>query len=84
MIVEQIIEDKTDYRSDRQSERPIRSIVKSISWRAVGTLDTILISWMITGHIKTAFSIGGIELVTKMLLYFFHERVWNNIKWGKK
>lgn len=84
MIVEQIIENKTDYSSDKNSETPVRSIVKSISWRAVGTIDTIFISWMITGQVKTAFSIGGIELVTKMLLYFFHERLWNGIKWGKK
>ncbi|WP_440880234.1 DUF2061 domain-containing protein [Tenacibaculum sp. C7A-26P2] len=84
MILEQTIEDKTNYKTDKKSEKPIRSVVKSISWRTVGTLDTILISWIITGQVKTALSIGGIELVTKMLLYFFHERVWNSIKWGKK
>ncbi|SED06195.1 Uncharacterized membrane protein [Tenacibaculum sp. MAR_2009_124] len=84
MIVEQVLENKTNYDVDKESEKPIRSVVKSISWRAVGTLDTILISWIITGQVKTALSIGGIELVTKMLLYFFHERVWNSIKWGKK
>lgn len=84
MILEQTIEYKTNYKTDKKSEKPIRSVVKSISWRTVGTLDTILISWIITGQVKTALSIGGIELVTKMLLYFFHERVWNSIKWGKK
>ncbi len=84
MIAEQILERKTDYKEDKHSEKPLRSIIKSISWRVVGTIDTILISWMITGQVKTAFSIGGIELITKMLLYFFHERVWNSIKWGKK
>ena len=84
MILEQTIEDKTNYKTDKKFEKPIRSVVKSISWRTVGTRDTILISWIITGQVKTALSIGGIELVTKMLLYFFHERVWNGIKWGKK
>ncbi len=84
MIVEQIIENKANYNADKRSEKPIRSIVKSISWRVVGTIDTILISWVITGEVKTAFSIGAIELGTKMILYFFHERAWNNIKWGKK
>lgn len=84
MIIEQVIEDKSNFKEDRYSEKPIRSVVKSISWRAVGTIDTIVISWLITGEVKTALSIGGIELVTKMLLYFFHERVWNNIKWGRK
>lgn len=57
--------------------------MKSLSWRTVGTLDTILISWIVTGELTLAFSIGSIELVTKMVLYFFHERVWNKIKWGK-
>ncbi|WP_442265398.1 DUF2061 domain-containing protein [Tenacibaculum sp. ZS6-P6] len=84
MIFEQIIEDKSNFKEDRYSEKPLRSVVKSFSWRAVGTIDTIVISWLITGEIDTALSIGGIELVTKMLLYFFHERVWNSIKWGRK
>ncbi|WP_435261788.1 DUF2061 domain-containing protein [Tenacibaculum sp. nBUS_03] len=84
MIIEQIIENKANYNVDKRSEKPIRSVVKSISWRVVGTIDTILISWVITGEVKTAFSIGAIELGTKMILYFFHERAWNNIKWGKK
>ncbi|WP_296384184.1 DUF2061 domain-containing protein [Winogradskyella sp.] len=60
-----------------------RSIVKTISWRMVGTLATVVISYLITGTLTLAFSIGGIELVSKMVLYFFHERAWNNIKWGK-
>lgn len=84
MIIEQVLENKTNFKADKDSEKPIRSIVKSISWRVVGTIDTILISWIITGQVKTAFSIGAIELITKMLLYFFHERIWNSIKWGRK
>ncbi|MCF2873602.1 MULTISPECIES: DUF2061 domain-containing protein [Tenacibaculum] len=84
MILEQIIENKKNYTLDKASENPLRSIVKSISWRVIGTIDTILISWLITGEVATAFSIGSIELITKMVLYFFHERVWNKIKWGKK
>ena len=66
------------------SEDSLRSIVKSISWRAIGTIDTIIISFFITGEGSLALSIGSIELVTKMVLYFFHERLWNLIKWGKK
>lgn len=84
MILEQIIENNKNYKQDKYSENPLRSVVKSVSWRLIGTIDTILISWIITGEIATAFSIGSIELVTKMVLYFFHERVWNKIKWGKK
>ena len=83
MIVEQVLESKTNYKEDKDSEKPIRSIVKSISWRAVGTLDTVLISWIITGTLTVAFSIGLVELGTKMVLYFAHERMWNAIKWGR-
>lgn len=75
--------EKSTYKTDVVKEKPIRSVVKSLSWRTVGTLDTILISWFITGQLDLAFSIGSIELVTKMVLYFFHERIWNTIKWGK-
>ncbi len=60
-----------------------RSIAKTISWRIVGTIDTVIISYLITGTLALAAAIGGVELITKMVLYFFHERTWNNIKWGK-
>ena len=83
MIISQNIEHKTTFSTDKTSEKPMRSIVKSISWRVIGTLDTILISWLVTGALTIAFSIGAIELITKLVLYVFHERVWNSIKWGK-
>ncbi len=75
---------QTSYSKDYQSEKKFRSIVKSISWRIIGTVDTIMISWIITGTLSLALSIGLVELFTKMTLYFFHERIWNIIKWGKK
>ncbi|MBC3847449.1 DUF2061 domain-containing protein [Winogradskyella echinorum] len=75
---------KKDEKGLNSSQENIkRSIVKTISWRAVGTIATVTISYIITGTMALAFSIGGIELVSKMVLYFFHERAWNNIKWGK-
>lgn len=87
MIADRILIDRKttpgNYKTDRSSEHPKRSIVKSISWRLVGTLDTILISWIITGTLSLAFSIGLVELITKMVLYFMHERLWNTIKWGR-
>ncbi|SFZ90950.1 Uncharacterized membrane protein [Flaviramulus basaltis] len=83
VLIKSSEKDKTTYKSDTASEKPLRSVVKSLSWRTIGTLDTILISWLVTGKLELAFSIGGIELVTKMVLYFFHERIWNSIKWGK-
>jgi len=88
MIIDQLFISNRSFskkgkKVSENSEKPLRSVVKTISWRIVGTLDTILISWIITGHIALALSIGSIELVTKMVLYFFHERIWNKIKWGK-
>lgn len=72
-----------DTEEQASSENIKRSLVKTISWRAVGTITTVAISYIITGTMALAFSIGGIELVSKMVLYFFHERAWEKIKWGK-
>lgn len=68
----------------RTIERKRRSVVKTISWRTVGTIDTILISWLIIGDINFAVTIGGVELFTKMMLYFLHERAWNKINFGRE
>ena len=65
-------------------EKHCRSVVKSVSWRMTGTVDTILISWLITGHIKVALSIGGVEVFTKIMLYYLHERVWDRLKFGRE
>lgn len=59
-----------------------RHIAKTITWRIVGTLDTIVLSWIITGNPYTGLKIGFSEVVTKMILYYLHERVWFNIKAG--
>jgi len=64
--------------SDRV-DKPIKSIMKSVSWRIIGTLDTIIISYFITGRVTLAMSIGGIEVLTKTILYYFHERLWAHI-----
>lgn len=53
-----------------------RHIVKTITWRVIGTLDTIILSGLITNSWSTGLVIGGIEVITKMLLYFLHERAW--------
>ncbi|MFD0799325.1 DUF2061 domain-containing protein [Maribacter chungangensis] len=87
MIVDQLVLDrngaKSKYRSDKKSERPIRSVAKAVSWRIIGTLDTLLISYLLTGEVVVAASIASIDFVTKMFLYFFHERIWNKVNWGK-
>jgi uncharacterized membrane protein len=64
--------------SDR-ADKPIKSIMKSVSWRIVGTIDTMIISYFITGRITVALSIGSVEVLTKTILYYFHERLWAHI-----
>ncbi len=66
----------------KSTEKGYRSLVKTISWRTLGTIDTIFISWLIVGDINFAVSIGGVELFTKMILYYFHERLWVRSKFG--
>lgn len=83
MLLDQANPKKT-FSQDKASEKPMRSIVKAISWRIVGTMDTIGISWLLTGEVETALAIGSMELVTKMLLYFGHERIWNKINFGRE
>ena len=53
-----------------------RHILKTLTWRAIGTIDTIVLSWFITGSLTLGFSIGGVEVITKMVLYYLHERAW--------
>ncbi len=53
-----------------------RHIAKTISWRVIGTIDTMIISGIITGSWSLGLAIGGIEVITKMILYFLHERAW--------
>lgn len=70
-------------RIDGVGPTPARSLVKGISWRVVGTMDTIFISYLITGHSLKAFRIGGFEVFSKIALYYIHERIWGKIKWGR-
>ena len=53
-----------------------RHIAKTITWRIVGTIDTILIGWLVSGDVRVGATIGGFEVVTKMVLYYLHERAW--------
>jgi len=64
--------------SDR-ADKPVKSALKAVSWRIVGTIDTMIISYFITGKVAVALSIGSVEVFTKMILYYFHERLWAHI-----
>ncbi len=74
-----------------------RHIVKAISWRIIGTFDTLILSLLLltflgpylgiepgrAKHVETASYIAGTEVITKILLYYFHERVWARLRWGR-
>ncbi len=64
------------------TERPVRSLAKAMTWRLLGTLDTFLIAWLITGQALMASGIAMMELFTKTFLYVGHEQVWTRVKWG--
>jgi len=59
-----------------------RHLLKTLSWRVIGTIDTVMLGWLVTGKLHTGAAIGGLELLTKMVLYFTHERVWHRIRFG--
>lgn len=66
----------------RRKESYRRTMVKTFSWRTLASLDTMLLAWFFTGNLATAVSIGGVEVITKLALYFVHERVWSRIPLG--
>jgi uncharacterized membrane protein len=59
-----------------------RHIAKTVTWRIVGTIDTMILGWLVSGDWKVGAAIGGFEVITKMVLYFFHERIWYKFKFG--
>jgi len=65
------------------TDKHYRSIVKAVSWRLTGSVDTLVISFLITGKLKWALTISGVELFTKIGLYYVHERVWEKLSFGR-
>jgi uncharacterized membrane protein len=65
------------------AEKHYRSLAKAVSWRITGSVDTLVITFLVTGKLKWAFYVSGVELFTKIFLYYVHERVWHKIAWGK-
>ena len=61
----------------------LRSIIKALSWRLTGTVDTFIVSFFVTGELLIAGSIASIEVLTKIVLFWIHERVWDKVKWGR-
>ena len=68
----------------RGREAHSRSLIKAITWRVLGSIDTFLLSWFFTGNAKAAGAIASTEVITKMILYYLHERAWSVVSWGFK
>ncbi|MEO9021267.1 MAG: DUF2061 domain-containing protein [Ginsengibacter sp.] len=74
MILDLFVKNKVQV--SKKGKDQLISFGKGISWRLVGTIDTIIISYLITGQWKFALSIGSVEVFTKIILFYFHDRLW--------
>ena len=70
-------------KSPDHKDAHYRSLTKAVTWRLTGSFDTLVLSFLITGNIKIAGTISAVEIVTKILLFYFHERIWALIPWGR-
>lgn len=66
----------------KHKESRWRSVSKTATWRIIASLDTTMLAWVFTGNLATAVSIGGLEVITKLTLYFCHERAWSHLPYG--
>jgi uncharacterized membrane protein len=62
--------------------KPKRSFAKSVTWRLCATLTTVILVWIFFRDVKAALSVGAVEVIVKMIVYYFHERAWNKVPWG--
>jgi uncharacterized membrane protein len=68
----------------KQGDKFYRSLIKAVTWRLTASIDTLIISFIIIRKLKWAATISGIEIFTKILWYYLHERIWNRISFGKR
>jgi len=73
---------KFNWQRSKTANR-LRSITKAFTWRVLATIDTFLLSFIVTSELKWATSIALFEILTKAILYYLHERVWNKFNWGR-
>ena len=67
-----------------QQEKRRRSLMKALSWRLTGSIATFLASWGFTGQVSLAASISGLEFVSKIVLFYAHERLWEHLPFGRE
>lgn len=73
---------KRDAKGNRKEMSRKRHLAKTVTWRVVGTIDTMILAWLIAGDPMVGLKVGGIEVVTKMVLYYLHERLWYKFDFG--
>jgi uncharacterized membrane protein len=67
----------------RMRDSHTRSFAKAVSWRLLGSVDTLILSFFFTGSVKLAGSIASTEMITKVVLYYLHERAWSVVGFAK-
>lgn len=65
-----------------KKETKTRSVVKSITWRMLATITTIILVKIFTGNLKIAISVGFVETLSKLMIFYVHERTWTQVRWG--
>jgi uncharacterized membrane protein len=81
---EQYVKENPYDREPIQWVSHARSLAKAVSWRFFGNLISFLIIYSLTHDGKLALAASAIELVVKIILYYYHERLWNKVKWGRE
>ncbi len=64
-------------------ETRMRSVVKTITFRVVATLTTVALILLFTGSLALAGVVGLLDVVVKLVIYYFHERSWEKVSWGR-
>jgi len=72
------------HRKEKNLESKARSVTKALTYRFWQSLNTFVISWLVTGRFDFAATIVSIEIVVKIIVYFWHERIWTKISWGRQ
>ena len=65
-------------------ETPARSVVKALTWRILGTVSTTVLVFIFTRRFSISLAIGGLEFLSKIGLYWLHERAWDRLRFGRQ
>jgi uncharacterized membrane protein len=68
-----------DHAPPAATDSHTRSLLKGLTWRILASSTTMVIAWLVTGHVQAALQIGGWEFFAKLLIYYAHERLWTRL-----